>query len=266
MTKIIAEIGWNHMGDMNLAKEMIKAAKESGADFAKFQTWSVDRLKPGPWNEDGRIEIYKKAELTRENHEELISYCKEVEIEFMSSVFSIADAQLLVDLGIKTVKIPSMECRNIELVKFCNEHFESIYMSTGATTLKEVCNSVDLIDKPLFLMHCVSSYPCSIEDANLNKIFGLKGICPTVGYSDHCLGTDVAKFAMEYGINVIEKHFTTDTSLPGRDNQFAITPPELKSLKAWIDNKAIAQQYVARDYLPVEEEVRNIYHGRFNNE
>ena len=113
MTKIIAEIGWNHMGDMNLAKEMIKAAKESGADFAKFQTWSVDRLKPGPWNEDGRIEIYKKAELTRENHEELISYCKEVEIEFMSSVFSIADAQLLVDLGIKTVKIPSMECRNI---------------------------------------------------------------------------------------------------------------------------------------------------------
>ena len=84
MTKLIAEIGWNHMGNMTLAKEMILAAKESGCDFAKFQTWSVDRLKPGVWDTDGRREIYEKAELDLDKHIELKEYCDEVDIVFMS--------------------------------------------------------------------------------------------------------------------------------------------------------------------------------------
>ena len=94
MTKLIAEIGWNHMGDMVLAKDMIWAAKESGCDFAKFQTWSVDRLKSGVWDTDGRREIYKEAQLDFDKHIELKEYCDEVGIGFMSSVFSIEDAKL----------------------------------------------------------------------------------------------------------------------------------------------------------------------------
>ena len=81
MTKLIAEIGWNHMGDMKLAKEMISAAKESGADFAKFQTWSVERLKPGVWDTDGRREIYENAELDLDKHFDLKNYCDEVGID-----------------------------------------------------------------------------------------------------------------------------------------------------------------------------------------
>ena len=89
MTKIISEIGWNHMGDMNLAKKMIQSSKDNGADIVKFQTWSVSRLKPGPWDDDGRTEIYKKAELSYDKHKELLDFSNEIGIEFLSSVFSI---------------------------------------------------------------------------------------------------------------------------------------------------------------------------------
>ena len=118
MTKLIAEIGWNHMGDMQLAKEMISAAKESGADCAKFQTWSVSRLKSGSWDNDGRTEIYKKSELSLEDHLELQSYCSEVDIEFLSSVFSVEDAKLLRQVISNCVKIPSAESRNDKLLDY----------------------------------------------------------------------------------------------------------------------------------------------------
>ena len=106
---VIAEIGWNHMGDMELAKDMIKKAKESGASIAKFQTWQVSKLKKGEWDKDGRKEIYIKAELTKEKHELLMKYCAAHEILFMSSAFSIEDAELLRTLKCKHIKIPSFE-------------------------------------------------------------------------------------------------------------------------------------------------------------
>ena len=124
MIKVIAEIGWNHCGDMQLAKQMAKAAQKSGATYAKYQTWSVNRLKPGSWDNDGRRQIYEKAELSRENHIELINYCNKIGIKFLSSVFSINDAELLVELGCKEVKIPSFESRNHELIKYCDDNFD----------------------------------------------------------------------------------------------------------------------------------------------
>lgn len=112
-TQIIAEIGWNHMGDMNLAKKMINLASESGCKFAKFQTWSVDRLKKGSWDFDGRRQIYENAELTIEQHILLKNYCKSKGIAFLSSAFSLKDAELLKEIGCKEIKIPSFECTNI---------------------------------------------------------------------------------------------------------------------------------------------------------
>ena len=93
-TEIIAEIGWNHMGNMELASKMIKKAKESGADYAKFQTWKVERLKSGEWDNDGRRNIYENAELSKEDHEFLIKECNKNKIEFLSSAFSVEDAAL----------------------------------------------------------------------------------------------------------------------------------------------------------------------------
>ena len=265
MVKIIAEIGWNHCGNMQLAKDMAKAAKDSGATYAKYQTWSVDRLKPGSWDEDGRREIYEKAELSKEDHIELINYCNEIGIKFLSSVFSIADAKLLVELGCKEVKIPSFESRNIKLIQYCNNNFDTIFMSTGTSKFSEVKSSTTYIDKAhLFLMHCVSSYPCKPSIANIPRMNKLKDLGFSIGYSDHIQGVESAKVAIEFGAKVIEKHFTIDNNLPGRDNKFAILPSDLSNLSLYLQlrNEMLINKGV--DFQECESDSRTNYTGRFN--
>ena len=171
MTKVIAEIGWNHCGDIELAKKFIISASKCGADYAKFQTWSTSRLKPGVWDDDGRREIYNKAELSREDHLILMDCCNKNNINFLSSVFSIMDAKLLSELGCAEVKIPSFESRNLELIKYCNKHFKTIFLSTGTSSLDEIKESISLINTAsLYLMHCVSVYPQQYSESNLPRM------------------------------------------------------------------------------------------------
>lgn len=267
MIQLIAEIGWNHMGDMELAKKMIKEAADAGATYAKFQTWSISRLKPGIWDEDGRREIYEKAELSKENHIELINYCNNVGTKFLSSVFSIPDAKLLVELGCNEVKIPSFESRNHKLIQFCNENFNTVFMSTGTSTFKEIKESVNLFTKAhLVLMHCVSSYPCIPSIANLPRMIKFKSTfpCINIGYSDHIQGVESAKVAIEFGATVIEKHFTIDNELPGRDNKFAILPRDLFNLSSYIKLRKEMLISHGLDYQPSETDSRTNYTGRFN--
>jgi sialic acid synthase SpsE len=262
---VIAEIGWNHCGNIDIAKKMIKAAKEGGADYAKFQTWSVKRLKPGEWDTDGRKEIYEKAELSKEDHIDLKSYCETIGIEFLSSVFSIDDAILLKDIGCEIVKIPSFESRNKELINFCNDNFNSLIMSCGTSTIEEIKESVKIINKSkLYLMHCVSVYPGEYLEANLPKMNRLKKICNNVGLSDHIEGVESAKIAIGEGAVIIEKHFTIDKELPGRDNKFAILPHELKELTDFIKNRNLMLEDLGSGYNPKEEDSRQNYKGRFD--
>ena len=280
MIKVIAEIGWNHCGDMNLAKEMILAAKESGATYAKFQSWSVSKLKAGDWDSDGRREIYEKAELTKERHIELIDYCNKVGIKFLSSVFSIRDAELLVELGVKEVKIPSFESRNHKLIRFCDYNFDVVFMSTGTSTIEEVAKSVKDLryarfesnteqlrassKSQFYLLHCVSTYPCDPSMANMLRMNSLKMLGWPIGYSDHIQGVESAKVAIGEGAEVIEKHFTTDNDLPGRDNKFAILPHEMKDLTDYIairDEMFISH---GTGYQSSESDSRTNYAGRFD--
>lgn len=262
---IIAEAGWNAGGNLDINKKIIEAAAKAGADFVKFQTWSVDRLKPGSWDKDGRREIYKKAELSMKDHEVLIKLCEENEVEFLSSVFSIQDAELLLDLGRTVVKIPSFESRNKELVHYCANFFDTVIMSTGTSTLEEIketlvnCN----MDK-FFLMHCISAYPLNPLFANLPRINDLKTMCPRVGYSDHMEGIESVKIAMEYGIDIVEKHFTIDNNLPGRDNKFAILPNQLQELTDYMDLRELMQTYHGSGFSDIEQDSRDNYTGRFD--
>ena len=128
-TKVIAEIGWNFMGDLALAKQMISSARSAGADIAKFQYWNPAKLKPGPWDTDGRIDIYRAAALDAEKIETLSSLCAEVGIDFLISAFNASDAQFLVDLGVKTLKIPSHEVANEKLHTFASKNFEKVFVS-----------------------------------------------------------------------------------------------------------------------------------------
>ena len=265
MTKIISEIGWNHMGDMSLAKEMVHASKENGADIVKFQTWSVSRLKPGPWDEDGRTEIYKKAELSENDHQQLIAYCEGLGIEFLSSVFSIQDAELLFDLGISSVKIASFESRNPTLLTYCDSHFDRVYLSTGTSSVDEIEDHLNYLPaSDVVLLHCISSYPLESKNANLPRMVMLRDLIDKVGYSDHTFGINGAKISLEYDPYVIEKHFTIDQSLPGRDNKFAILPHELKELSDYIKMRMEMNINHGGDYLECEQEARDIMTGRFN--
>jgi N,N'-diacetyllegionaminate synthase len=269
MTKIIAEIGWNHMGDMELAKEMVTAAMLAGADCAKFQTFNVTNLKSGPWDHDGRREIYEKAQLTLEQHKELHAHCKKVGIGFMSSAFTVKDAELLAQVSTESIKIPSMEARNEELVDFCAKTFSKVFMSTGAADIAELDAMVGKFKEgQLVLFHCVSTYPCPPENANLSRIDALRGRfekmgVTSFGYSDHVEDILVAAASLEHGVEFIEKHFTTDNDLPGRDNKFAVLPEHINGLRHYIDTKELANIDRGVDHQECESEVRSVYVGRW---
>jgi len=268
MTKplVIAEIGWNHMGDMVLAESMVREAANAGASWAKFQTWSVKRLTTGPWDKDGRRQIYEKAELTLEKHLNLINICNKYGISFLSSSFSVDDSKLLLSLGQKAVKIPSFEVSNKELLKHACSNFNEVFISTGTATQVEIIDLKSLVDLELTtILHCVSCYPCPIDSINLPRIAYLKSQFKSVGFSDHTPGIMAAIFSLSYDINIIEKHFTVDHNLPGRDNKFAILPHELADLTSQISNYAKASKDLGVDFQPSESETRKIYRGRFNH-
>ena len=175
--KFIAEIGWNHMGNINLAERMIKAASKAGADYAKFQTWRVQNLKPGPWDSDGRREIYKKAELNKEDYIKLKKICKKYKIKFLTSLFNHEDYELIKSINLSEIKIPSPENRNKKLLSFCAKNFKTIYLSTGAASLSEIKKSYQIIKRRnTNLMHCVSAYPCESRLVNLSRINKLRNI------------------------------------------------------------------------------------------
>lgn len=262
---LIAEIGWNHFGDIDLAKKMISTAKKSGADYAKFQTWSVDRLKSGEWDDDGRRNIYEKAELTEDNHIELIKHCQQMKIKFLSSVFSLDDARLLVKLNVRDVKIPSFESRNHDLISFCDSQFDTVFMSTGTSKMSEIEESIKLFkNSKLYLMHCVSMYPCNYSNANIPKMKKLMRIHDSVGYSDHIQGSESAKIAIAEGALVIEKHFTLNNDLPGRDNKFANLPEQFLDIFDFMKkyNEMLIDH--GEDFQKGEESSRLNYTGRFN--
>jgi N,N'-diacetyllegionaminate synthase len=270
MTKIIAEIGWNHMGNMELAEKMISEAKKSGADYAKFQTWSVKNLKSGSWDKDGRREIYEKAQLTHEKHLELINICKKYDINFLTSVFNSNDVEFVSTL-INSVKIPSSEMNNKELIDSIIKYFKPldnhhIFISTGSSLFSEILNVIEIFKKNnmnFSILHCVSSYPCPYDKCNLDRINELKKCHTSTGYSGHCPGIFDAIASLEYNIDVIEKHFTIDNELPGRDNKFAILPDDLKFLCDYNKNRNDLKKFVSLDYQESEKDNRENYSGRW---
>lgn len=271
MTKIIAEIGWNHMGDVELAKKMINAAKNSGADYAKFQTWSVKNLKEGSWDEDGRRKIYEKAELTKEKHLLLKKECDTIGIKFLTSVFNKNDVEFISTV-IDDIKVPSTEMDNIELIETIIKYYSTkknhhIFLSTGTSLFDDVKKVVKLLqdnNMNFSMMHCISSYPCPYDICNLDRINELKKIHSSVGYSGHCCGVFDAIVSLEYNIDVIEKHFTINHDLPGRDNKFAILPEELKYLCDLRNCRDELKKFHGNDYLENEKDCRNNYKGRWN--
>ena len=266
MTKIIAEIGWNHMGDLKLAKKMFFEAKKNGADLVKIQIFNVDRLTNGSWDKDGRRQIYEKAQINNiKKLRVLSSYCAKIKIPFFASVFSKEDADLLAKVQKKLVKIASSESRNYDLIKYCSKKFNHLIISTGTSKFSEIKKISKILPKKKYtFLHCISSYPCEEKFTNLPKINHLKKISKKVGFSDHSKGIDVSILSLEYEPTYIEKHFTTDRSLPGRDNKFAILPYQLLNLSEIIKKKKLVNLFKGLDFQDCERQTRREYFKRWD--
>ena len=218
---IIAEIGQNHNGDMAMAEELITAAKESGADIAKFQLFDVEKIFP---HDDEKNIQRKKAQLNEEQVRELADHCARTGIEFMASVFDTERVRWCRETGIKRYKIASRSIYDEELIKAIAETGRDIIASLGMYREKgfpkiETSGKVDFL-------YCVAKYPTLPEDLDFDSV----DFNEYSGYSDHTMGIEAAMVAMARGARIIEKHFTLDKTLPGPDHAHSMCSDELKQL------------------------------------
>lgn len=243
---VIAEIGANHNGDMDLAKKMIDSAVDCGADAVKFQSWTPTSLiakeeydrnqkyDDSPKKHFGSLkEMVEKYYLREEQHFELKEYCDTKKVDFCSTPFSEYEADLLEKCQVPFTKVASMDINNFKLLNYLAEKGKPMILSTGMATLFEVDRAVELLTKKgckeIALLHCISIYPPAYEDINLNNIsmmqqaFGLP-----IGFSDHTIGFSIPLASVALGACIIEKHFTTDKDLPGWDHEISADPSELK--------------------------------------
>jgi N,N'-diacetyllegionaminate synthase len=264
ITTIIAEIGENHIGDMDLARRMVIEAAEAGADVVKFQSYRGSDVAP----DDPEREWFGKVELSDEAHRELAALAAEQGVEFLSAPFTTERARFLIeDLEVSAIKVASSEMLNADLLGYVNGRVERVYLSTGLAELDEVIDAVGLLpDVPeVVVMHCVTQYPLEDRDANLRAISTLGSAFSgrPIGYSDHTRGLEAAPLAVALGATVVEKHFTLDRSLPGTDHVLSVTPPELRELVERIRQAELLLGSPEKRPIPAELEIREFVRGRF---
>lgn len=254
-TLIIAEAGVNHNGDIKLAKQLVAAAAEAGADLVKFQSFvasniisehapKADYQKKNTDSSESQKEMIKKLELTRKQHQELITECQANGIGFFSTAFDLNSIDMLESLGaLDIVKVPSGELTNLPYLRHLTRHGKPVLLSTGMAHLGEIEAAINVIEEAgtprdlITVLHCTTEYPTPMKDVNLRamvnigRAFGVK-----IGYSDHTPGIEIPIAAVAMGASVIEKHFTLDRNLPGPDHSASLEPEELKDMVLAIRN------------------------------
>lgn len=246
-TYIIAELSANHNGDIERAKQTIRAASESGADAIKIQTYTADTLTIDCDNEyftikggtawDGRTlyELYQQASTPWKWHEELKRTAMECELEFFSTPFDATAVDFLEELGVPLHKVASFEVVDIPLLRKIGSTGKPVIMSTGMASLEDIDDAVSALKESgcsdITLLKCTSSYPAEPKDANLLTIPELeKRFKCRVGLSDHTLGISVPVAAVALGATVVEKHFTLSRSDGGADSGFSLEPAEFRQM------------------------------------
>jgi N,N'-diacetyllegionaminate synthase len=255
---IIAEAGVNHNGSLELAKKLVDVAVEAKADAVKFQTFKavlgVSKFAPKAQYQkettdvkESQLDMVRKLELTEEMHEELIKYCAEKNIMFLSTPFDLYAVDLLDSYGLDTFKIPSSELTNLPYLRKISKMNKKIILSTGMANLGEIEDAISILVEGgtnkdnITLLHVNSEYPTPMEDVNLKAMltignaFGMK-----YGYSDHTLGIEVPIAAVALGACVIEKHFTLDCGMHGPDHRASLNPQGLKDMVSGIRNIELA--------------------------
>ncbi|WP_326984852.1 N-acetylneuraminate synthase [Chryseobacterium sp. MYb264] len=273
---IIAEAGVNHNGNLDNAFKLIDAAVDAGVDYVKFQTFKSENLvsksaKKADYQiqntgntTDSQYQMLKKLELSSEQHELLIEYCKKKNINFFSTAFDLDSLEYLKEIELKLVKIPSGEITNLPYLRKAAKLFKKVILSTGMCTMEDISAAIEIFlaegisKEDITILHCNTEYPTPMTDVNLKAMLTIQQKFGTdIGYSDHTLGIEVPIAAVALGALVIEKHFTLDNTLDGPDHAASLEPGELKAMVEAIRNieKAISGDGIKK---PSPSEMKNI--------
>jgi N-acetylneuraminate synthase/N,N'-diacetyllegionaminate synthase len=245
---LIAEVGVNHNGSTQLARELVSAAVEAGADAVKFQTFRADllaspatpkvRYQERDTTSSSHLTMLQKLELTDVQHHEIADYCRQLGIEFMSTPYGPEGVQLLDELGVRRFKTASADIVDIPLHEAIAATGRPVIISTGMATLEEIALALAVYPEAaatVTLMHAVSKYPTPIGEANLTRMLRLAdAFALPVGYSDHTEGIAASAAAVALGAVAIEKHFTLDKRAEGPDHLASADPEEFRALVALI--------------------------------
>lgn len=244
---IIAEAGANHNGDLELAKKMVVAARDIGADCIKFQTFTAeefcaDRTKTFTYKSQGRevteseFEMFKRLEFSRDQWAELMAFCKAQDILFMTTVQDPVNLEMMLQLGLPAIKVGSDDFDHMVNLRTYAATGLPLILSKGMSDQDETDRILGelapLATGGLSVLHCVSLYPCDPQFLNLNQIASLRARYPQVvwGFSDHSPSTMAPALAVTLGARVIEKHFTLDHDLPGPDHWFSMDVAEMAEM------------------------------------
>lgn len=269
---VVAEIGFNHNGDVELAKRMIESAAENGADAVKLQTFVAREMISNtlladdpdhPGNEIPFYEFFQRYELSRDEYKVLIAHARTLNIPLFSTPFDDASLDMLVELGVPALKIASPDLTYTPFLERVAETGLPVVLSTGMGDEKEINQALQALGKAksVVLLHCVSNYPSQYEEMNLACMAGLRDRFKLpVGLSDHTLDNLSAVVAASLGAVMIEKHFTLDRKMPGVDQSISMQPEDLRKLKSDILNVAKilgeGEKKIQESEIPVRQSAR----------
>ena len=269
---IIAEIGINHNGDLDIAKKLIDIAKVAGCDAVKFQKRNPDVCVPEhqksverdtPWGRMTYLDSKYKVEFGKKEYDIIDTYCKEREIDWSASPWDIDSLNFLNTYSLPFIKIPSALLTDIELIKLSAKTNKKIIISTGMSTIDEIDKSVNAIKQAnpncdLAVLHCNSSYPAPNEDLNLNCIQTLKEKYKcTVGYSGHEFGLTTTIASVCMGAKIIERHITLDRTMWGTDQMCSVEPQGLIKLVRGVKELSLALGDGVKTVTALEQKIKD---------
>jgi len=271
---IIAEIGINHNGDLNIAKQLIDIAKVAGCDAVKFQKRNPDVCVPEhqktierdtPWGRMTYLDYKYKVEFGKDEYDVIDAYCKKLNIHWFASPWDVDSVNFLSQYNLPTLKVPSASLNDQELLEAMKETGMSIILSTGMSTQEEVDKAINLLsENDLGVLHCVSTYPTPTEELNLNVIKTYKEKYPNIiiGYSGHETGLSTTYAAVALGAKIVERHITLDRSMWGTDHSASVEPHGLKTLVSNIRDIESAMgdgiKTVTAGEIPIREKLRRV--------
>ena len=273
---VIAEAGVNHNGDVGLARRLIDAAADAGADAVKFQTFDPEKLvsrgarkaeyqRERTDRDESQLDMLRRLALPREDFAALAEHASSRSIRFLSTAFDEDSADYLESLGVSAFKVPSGEITNHPFVAHLARKGRPLLISTGMSDLYEVDAALRVVEEngnpPVALFHCVTSYPAPARDCNLEAMATMRrALGVPVGWSDHTTGLTVTLAAVAAGAEIVEKHFTIDRDLPGPDHAASLEPDELRDLVASV--RTVEQARGSGIKVPAQSERPNMAAAR----